>query len=357
MIENHRNNCTGCRACEKICPKNAIEMIKDNRGFLYPVVNHDKCIKCGICEKRCPINNKEVEKNKIAYAAYNKNEEVRMKSSSGGIFTALAKFVLKNNGVIFGAAFNKEFMVEHICVENEEELSRLRSSKYIQSDVNKTFEKAKEFLELGKLVYFSGTPCQIEGLKAYLLKEYDNLITQDVICHGVPSPKVWMAYLKYKNKRIQACNFRDKEKTSWGKYQVKFVYEDGIEYTNHDEDIFMKLFLGDLILRESCYQCKFKKLNRISDFTLADFWGISNIDKSFNDGKGTSLVIVNSKKGQEIFDKISNEIEKKKVELNQAIQYNTSMIQSVSKPKNFEKISELIEKEEFEKIFRGEYHE
>ncbi len=355
MIEIYKDFCSGCRVCEKICPKNAIEMKEDERGFFYPIVNYDKCVKCGICRKKCPINNEEIEKEITAYAAYNKDEEIRLKSSSGGIFTIFANYVLENNGVVIGAALDDEFLVEHIVVENKKDLEKLRSSKYVQSNIKDSYEKTKEFLEEGRLVYFSGTPCQIEGLKAYLPKEYKNLITQDIICHGVPSPKAWKGYLKHKhNQNIKSIHFRNKEKGSWGDYHLKFEYENGKKYIHHKDDFFMKLFLGDLILRESCYQCKFKKVNRVSDFTLADFWGINNIDKSMNDEKGTSLLLVNSNKARDIIEEVSEFMIKKEVEFKEAIQFNLSMIKSVKKGKKFEKISKLLEKDDFEELFKEE---
>lgn len=352
MIEIYKDFCTGCRVCEKICPKNAIEMKEDARGFFYPNVNYDKCIKCGLCTRKCPINNEEIEKQITAYAAYNKDESIRLKSSSGGIFTIFANYVLDNNGIVIGAALDDELMVEHIVVDNKNDLEKLRSSKYVQSNIKDSYEKAKEFLEQGRLVYFSGTPCQIEGLKAYLSKEYKNLITQDIICHGVPSPKAWKGYLEHKHDEIKNVSFRSKEKGNWGDYHLKFEYKNGKKYIHHKDDIYMKLFLSDVILRESCYQCKFKKESREADITLADFWGINNIDKSMNDEKGTSLLIVHSDKGRELIEKVSEFMVKKEVEFKEAIKFNVSMVKSVEKGNNFEKISKLLEENNFEELFK-----
>ena len=354
MIEEYRKNCSGCGACEKLCLQNAIKMKKDFRGFFYPEVDYIKCIQCGLCKRRCPVNNKEIEKEIIAFAAYNKNDNIRKNSSSGGIFTALAEFVLDKGGIVFGATFDKDFLVEHISITNKEDLKKLRSSKYLQSNLRNSFQEAKKLLEEDKLVYFSGTPCQIEGLKAYLGKEYDNLITQDLICHGVPSPKVWEEYLKYKKKKIKDVNFRSKETSNWGDYKLKLVYEDGIEYSEKDKNVFMKLFLNNAILRESCYDCRFKKKNRVSDFTLADFWGLRNIDAAFYDERGISLLIVNSNKGRKVLENISDKIVKKEINLEAALLYNLSMIESSKKSNDYEKISELIEKEDYNTMFEGE---
>jgi len=353
MVEKFAKFCSGCRTCELLCPYNAIEMKEDARGFIYPNINKEKCIKCGLCVKRCPINNKEEEVDKVAYAAYNKDEEERLKSSSGGIFSILARYILEKNGVVFGAAFDTEFNVRHICISRLEDIMLLRGSKYVQSDIGDSYKNAKKYLEEGKLVYFSGTPCQIEGLKAYISKEYTNLYTQDVICHGVPSPKVWKTYLKSKKKDIYGVNFRAKEKNTWGDFDLKVEYKNSKEYINHEKDEYMKLFLNNHILRESCYQCKFKKKNRASDFTLADFWGINNIDKSMNDEKGTSLIILNSDKAKRLIQEVSNQIVKKEVNLDDAIKYNLSMIKSVNKGDKFERISRLIEENREEELFKG----
>ncbi len=351
MINIYKNICTGCRACEKRCPINAIKMVEDKKGFLYPEVDEKICIKCGLCARICPTNNKETEKEKRAYATYNKDEKIRLDSSSGGIFDILAKHIIKKGGVVFGAAFDKDFNVKHIYIDNIKDVYKLRKSKYVQSDTTDTFETAKKILDEGKYVYYSGTPCQIEGLKSYLGKEYDKLVTQDIICHGVPSPRVWREYLKYKAINIQDINFRSKEKSSWEEYQFKIVYNNKEEYEDHNKNIFMRLFLSDLILRDSCYNCKFKKENRESDFTLADFWGIDKTNKQMNDHKGISLLIINSPKGQEILKNILNKIEIKEVLFKDAIKGNKSMTVSANKNKKTSYITKLIESGDFKTIF------
>lgn len=186
-----KSKCSGCHACYSICEKKAIIMKEDKKGFKYPSVNKEKCTNCNLCEKVCPIlNNQTISNEPIAYACYNKNEKVRLESSSGGIFSLISAEILKKDGVVFGASFNNEFMIEHTCIESIEELYKFRGSKYVQSIIGDTYKKAKEFLKHGKYVLFTGTPCQIEGLLKYLGKDYDNLYTQDIICHGVPSPNV-----------------------------------------------------------------------------------------------------------------------------------------------------------------------
>lgn len=351
-----KEKCCGCHACYNICPKEAIKMETDEKGFKYPVIDTKKCVKCGLCKKICPVlNNKENKNEPIAYCAYNKNEEVRKQSSSGGIFTLLAEEILDRNGVIFGASFDKEYNVCHTYIENKNELSKFRGSKYVQSSIGNTYKKAKMFLENDKYVLFTGTPCQIEGLKKFLNKDYEKLYTQDIICHGVPSPKVWEKYKEYRNKidtnEIKRINFRNKD-NGWKEYNMDFEYKNSEYKNNHNNDLYMQAFLKNTILRDSCYNCHFKKTNRISDITLADFWGIEKVVPQMDDNKGTSLVIVNSKKGKELVEKIESKIIYRQVNLEEAIKYNPSMISSSTKDKNRKKFFENIDNMEFDELVR-----
>lgn len=275
---NEKKDCCGCSSCKNICPNDAINMVGDRNGFLFPIVDKEKCIKCGKCLKVCPIlnNNNEFPQNiKEVYAMYNKDEVTRLQSSSGGIFSLLAEWILDKNGIVFGAKFNEKFDVIHDFVDKKENLKLLRGSKYVQSDIRDSFRVAKKFLEEDKYVLFSGTPCQIEGLKQYLEKEYDRLYTQDIICHGVPSPNVWREYLKYrKNKDLENplyINFRNKD-NGWNSFSMQFQYLNGEYKKKHTDDLFMRAFLRNASLRDSCYYCKFKKENKCADITLADFW-------------------------------------------------------------------------------------
>ena len=355
MIEiEDKKNCCGCHACFNICPQNAILMIEDENGFKIPKIDKRLCVNCGLCEKVCPIiKDVKIENEPEAYAMYNIDEQNRKNSSSGGIFSLLSKEILHLNGVVFGAKFNDKFEVEHDFIENEESLYMFMSSKYVQSTIGDNYKKVKDFLENGRYVLFSGTPCQIEGLKAFLNKDYARLYTQDIICHGVPSPMVWKKYLEYREekdgKKPQEINFRNKEK-GWKEYETYFKYNDGEYRKNHKNDYFMNTFLSNLCLRESCYDCKFKKKNRISDITLGDFWGIDKVISNFSDNKGVSLVIVNSIKGKELFEKIKCKCKFEKTDLNEAIKYNPSMIKSSEKPKNRKVFLERIKSESFELI-------
>lgn len=350
----NKNECCGCEACANKCPKNAITMVEDEYGFRYPKVNKDLCINCDLCRKACPIiKNENRENEKLVYACYNKNEDIRRQSSSGGVFTLIAEYILKNDGIVIGAMFNKNFGVYHNYIEKVEDLPKLRTSKYIQSVIGETYRQAEQFLKDGKKVLFTGTPCQVEGLRTFLGKEYENLYTQDIICHGVPSPKVWKKYLEFVNKKMGdkpvSVTFRNKDK-GWRDYSLNIQYKNKKYNKTHLDDEYMRAFIKKLSLRDSCYKCAFKKENRLSDITLADFWGISNVMPEMNDNKGTSLVIVNTKKGKKLYNSIEKEIIQKQVDFYTAIKYNPSMTQSVSMNKNRDKFFENLEKEEFNKL-------
>lgn len=344
--------CTGCTACKSICPKQAIDMISDKDGFLYPTINKDKCINCKLCEKVCPVINVVENKSLLkSYAAYNKDENIRINSSSGGLFTIFAKEVLRQDGIVFGAMFDESFNVIHSYIEKEDELFNFRGSKYVQSSIGDTYKKCKEFLNKDRVVYFTGTPCQINGLKNYLGKEYPNLITQDFICHGVPSPKVWNDY-KTRFKNIKDVSFRDKS-MGWSNYFVRInEHKD-----KHLENFYIKAFLSNYILRSSCYECKFKTKNRVSDITLGDLWGANSIVPQMNDDKGLSLIVINSSKGLSLFNKIIDDIVYKEVQLDLCIKHNPSYIESSDMPKNRNKLLNEINSQNFDSIVSKYTHQ
>ena len=309
-----KHNCCGCEACVQICPKQCISFNEDAEGFRYPMVDKRICIDCGLCEKVCPILNKTEERKPIkVYAAKTRDEEELLASSSGGLFILFAKEILCQGGVVFGAKFDENWNVVHAYAETEKDLKAFMGSKYVQSRIGNTYREAKDFLEAGRQVLFSGTSCQIAGLKRYLRKEYDNLLTIDVVCHGVPSPKVWRLYLDEvmnsagKDARISDITFRDKH-LGWRKYSFILKTTKGYAIDNniatisefHRNNPYMQAFIANLILRPACEKCRFKGGRSLSDITLADFWGIWNVKSEMFDDKGTSLLIINSKKGIEI---------------------------------------------------------
>ncbi len=348
--------CNGCHACFSICSKKSISMVADDEGFLYPQIDKETCSDCALCQQVCPINKQLLPKEdlSVAYAVKNMDLDVRKNSSSGGVFTAIAEYVIDQGGVVFGVAFNENFEVIHVGVDKKEELYKLRGSKYVQSKIGKTYEQAKELLVAGKLVLFTGTPCQIGGLKAYLKKDYTNLYTQDLICHGAPSPKVWKTYLSFLekkyNSKIKDVQFRCKEK-SWKNYSIRLIFENGLVVLEpFSQNIYMRAFLKNLLIRPSCYNCSFKGIERVSDLTLGDFWGIENVDPKMDDDKGTSLLIIHTHKGQQLLEKVANKLVLSKTNLDEAIKENPSAIKSSLRNQNREKFLGQIKDSNFEKI-------
>lgn len=336
--------CSGCHACISICPQNCIRMSADGEGFLYPEIDKARCAHCGLCGKICPsvsVSTNETATQPSAYAAYNLDEDILEKSSSGGIFTLIAEQVLDLQGVVFGACFDETFRIVHGFTESKDELGKFRGSKYAQSDIGSSYGQAKTFLDRGRLVLFTGTPCQIGGFKAFLGGDRDNLLTQDLICHGAPSPDVWRRYVAFREKCAQSStrkiSFRQKN-FGWKRYSVSFSFENETEYLRvHREDLYMKLFLRDICLRPSCYRCSFKTLHRQSDITLADFWGIEAVLPEMYNEKGVSLIITNSRKGEDLFDRVKPKTRFMKTDIDQAIQYNPAAIRSaVPHPKREE---------------------
>lgn len=308
---NEKKDCCGCTACVSSCPRDCITMVCDEEGFMYPKVQTDDCIDCGMCEKVCPVLSKKSHSKNTTicetYVGYIKDEEIRASSSSGGIFSVIAQYVIENEGIVFGAAFDSNFVVKHIRVETKKELFRLRGSKYAQSDVSGIYAEVLSELKNNRLVLFTGTSCQISGLKGYLQHDYSNLITVDILCHGVPSPIVWKKYLDEmikENGEIKSVNLRSKT-CGWYNYSTRIEFTSGtvLEHS-HFEDAFMQLFLGDICLRPSCHYCRFKDINRDADITIGDSWGIDRIDPQFQDDRGTSVVILHSQKGKGIFTDI-----------------------------------------------------
>ncbi len=358
MIEQRirtKSKCSGCHACANICPGNCIAMIQDQEGFRYPKVDASKCIRCRKCIDTCPIINKSVALNTpTAYACQNNDERIRLQSSSGGMFTLFAEKTLERHGAVFGAAFDDGFQLAHRCVETKKGLEVLRGSKYVESLIGKAYTQARTLLETGRAVLFSGTPCQIEGLRAFLGKSYTNLLTIDLICHGVPSHAVWEQYIRFREARagvsVKRIDFRRKD-PSWKLFCISILYQNNTHYRAPlDQDPYMRTFLKNCSLRPSCYACKFKGLNRLSDITLADFWGIQNILPEMDDDKGTSLVLVNTGTGASAFNAISSNAKTKRVEISDAICYNSAAMKSAAMNPNREKFFTDLQKVGFDRL-------
>lgn len=349
--------CSGCSACAMFCPQKCICMKQNEEGFYYPYVNKEKCNDCGLCEKSCPAL--VADKQKIvlsSYAAINKDELCRKESSSGGIFYLLAKQILNENGAVFGAAMMDNCKkVCHIEVEREEELWRLQGSKYVQSEIGNIYVRVKERLNDQKKVLFSGTPCQIAGLKLYLRKEYENLLTVDVICHGVPSEKIWNRYVDYIEKKYHAklkmVNFRYKQ-FFWQDFSMKRVdkYDREVVVSKND-DTYMKFFLKNYSLRESCYSCSCKE-NKYSDITLGDFWGIENIIPDMNDGMGTSAIIVRTEKGKNFLKTVKDKLKYEMVSEEDIVSNNSAECKSVCRPVEREYFYKDLEQMSYDKMIK-----
>ena len=374
----NKHQCCGCEACVQACPKQCISFEEDAEGFCYPLVDRETCIDCGLCESVCPMQNQEAERKPLeVYAAKNRDEQELLCSSSGGLFILFAKAVLKEGGVVFGAKFDSEWNVVHGYAETEDDVRAFMGSKYVQSRIGNSYKEARAFLKAGRKVLFTGTPCQIAALKRFLRKDYDNLLTADVICHGVPSPKVWRMYLdeikqnarKGKNSvsspltrnvseraarmngdvRITGISFRDK-RSGWKKYSFALTLAeasaDGKKNTVslshiHGEDPFMKVFLQNVILRPSCHHCPAKAGRSQSDITMADFWGIEKVLPEFDDERGVGLLVVNTVSGRMVARDLA--IDYAKVQTQDAFAENPSYFHSVRPHRNRKKFFCKIE--------------
>lgn len=311
-IDKNKHDCSGCTACAMKCPQIAISMLPDEMGFMYPIVDDSLCVDCGLCVKVCNFSDDKINDNLplAVYAGRLNDEEALAKSQSGGAFWAIASRIINDGGVVYGAALMDDFSVAHIEVETIADLERLRGSKYIQSRLNDIFSKVKSSLQTGRKVLFSGTPCHVSGLLSYLSPEsYDNLYTFDLVCHGVPSPKVWQDYLRWiearENDKITNCNFRDKS-FGWGSHIETFSMNNSVKVVA--KPIFRELFYRHYIIRESCHNCPFTNLHRVSDVTAGDFWGWGKILNRFCDKKGISLILINSAKGRELLEAVGSDI-------------------------------------------------
>lgn len=337
------SDCTGCGMCQQICHQNAISMLPDTEGFLHPSIDISLCNNCGMCQRFCPVNTPLMKRKVLkVYSGWSNDEYVRINSSSGGAFTEIAKLILVKGGVVFGVAMDESVMARHIYVDNENELSKLRGSKYVQSIIGNAYREAKEFLQNGRLVLFTGTPCQIAGLYNYLRKDYSNLYTVDLICHGVPSPKIFYDYKKYIEgiikERVTDVKFRYK-KSSWIFYNMGInphVEKTGtITHSymgSYYADPYIRVFLRDNILRPNCYHCQYTSIERISDFTIADWWKYKAVSEADNDfeKKGVSLLMCNSEKAVNLSQNLSMKLRERTIE--EASNTNLSLRRPFPKP-------------------------
>lgn len=335
-------NCSSCGACANVCAHGAISMQLDKEGFYRPVVDPSKCVKCGLCEKICPWENEVFNPNGSSkdpktVAAYAQNEDIRLKSSSGGIFTVLAEKILDDGGVVIGVAQLSSTRFGHIAVDNKNDLAKLRGSKYVQADVGTIYREVRTLLKNGKKVLFSGTPCQVAGLYSILgRKKIDNLWTIDIVCHGTPSVKVFEKYIRElecnTSAVILSSNFRDKRE-GWRNYSLKSQLKSDsgkeiIYSKNLKEDFFLQIFLRNICLNKSCADCHYGKLPRVADISLGDYWNITDVHPKMDDNKGTSVVLLNTNHGEKLFSFVSNQINCCESSIENAIAGNPCIVRS-----------------------------
>lgn len=354
MIDNiiKKSECCGCFGCLNSCPKNCIKMESDNEGFWYPKVNYDECIKCSLCIKNCPAlniqnQNEDILEKAEVIAAYSKDEEIRLDSTSGGIFSEVARYYIKEKGVVYGAIYNEEHLVEHYRGTTIEDIDKLRQSKYLQSNIGNIYQSVKKDLIKGKKVLFVGTPCHIAALNNYLNKNYENLTTIDFLCRGINSPEAYKQYLKDLERKylskIKRVIFKNKA-YGWHRFSTKIIFENGKEYIqDRYTDTYMRGYLeGNLFMRPSCHECRYKTLPRHADITLGDFWGIEKIKPHLDQDKGTSIFMLNTERGKKIFESIKKEIIFEKMKIEDIYIGNTALTIKVQLDKKQKKIRKIF---------------
>lgn len=334
--------CTGCKACGNVCGVSAINFVENKEGFFYPQINESTCVKCGKCMVACPVLHsdkilKHNVQNKL-YAAWAKDDNLRLKSSSGGLFSIFAEHILSCGGIVFGAMMDDNMKVFHVGIEYIEDLYKLRGSKYVQSDIRNVFKEAKCCLKTGRKVLFTGTPCQVAGLYASLgkMKDNDNLFTVDIICHGVPSQKSFDYYISQLNNRLndtKIVRFSFRDAGGWS-CSCSCSCSSGNTYKiGYKDNLYMQLFLKSLLHRESCYTCTYASMKRVSDITIGDFWGIgSKVPFDHDVSKGCSLMIINTGKGEMILDKIKSKIFMEERLISEAIVVNEQLREPCRRP-------------------------
>ena len=340
-ISQISDTCTGCGSCAAVCPSDAIQMLSDEHGFLYPSVDAAACTECGLCARKCPISTPpQVSAHTKLLTGYANDENLLAASSSGAIFPVLASEIIHRGGIVFGAAFNQNFDVVHTAAENLAELAALCSSKYVQSRIpGGLYAQVKAELTAGHWVYFSGMPCQVAGLKNYIGQEYETLITQDTACHSVPSPMAWKNYrseLEAENSgKLTAFSFR-KKATGWENYHIHAAFENGKAFSQPAaENPYQRGFIKGLYSRNSCFVCKFKGIERCSDITLADYWGVKGIQPEAYHPQGTSLILLHSEKGHALLESCKNRLQTCPA-AEGALTWNSAMLCPIQKPARYD---------------------
>lgn len=337
-IQN-KEDCCGCTACRSVCPKGCISMVADAEGYFYPQVDKNSCVDCHLCEKVCPIINQVSFDEYVprAYAVQHSDDIIREESASGGAFTAIAEVVLEMGGCVYGGAFDEQFQVCHIRVDQISDLWKLRGSKYVQSDMKDIYTQVRRDLKDGRFVLFSGTPCQIAGLVKSLRSLYptDKLFLVDLVCHGIPSPHLWNIFvgqLKKRHGNLLYASFRNKHFGYAGSTMAMKFEQGKMRYLDRDVQFYKKLFFDDINSRPSCFYCRFKTVKRISDYTIFDCWHVNKVSPDMDDDKGATWVIVQSSKGEKLFDKIKPKVNSVEAPVEKAIELDGKLAVSCPKP-------------------------
>lgn len=341
-----KEKCTGCFACHNICPKNAINMVEDEFGYIYPVIDEKKCINCNLCKKVCPSLNpiKAIYPQKC-YAMYAKDKKIRDESTSGGAATIFSTYIIKNGGVVYGATYSKG-IINHLRIDNLKDLPKLKGSKYVHSYILDTYKEAKKDLTNNKKVLFIGTPCQIAGLKRYLMKDYDNLYLIDIICHGVPSQKYLKDEIGENNEKV---SFRSKDGFILKTYNTL----NESKSTELSDSNYYSSFMSGLIYRENCYNCFYAKPERISDITIGDFWGLGKDSKLYDyDNSGVSVILPITDKGIKLFEECCDKMIYEERKIEEAINGNAQLRYATLKPKNYYKFQKVYLKSGFSTAYK-----
>ena len=347
LMSSHDTECCGCASCYDACPKHCISMMPDNDGFLYPIVDLSACVDCGQCDKVCPIRHPYMEEKPITtLAVINRDETIRLQSSSGGFFHALAELVIQKSGVVFGARFDERWNVRIDCADTIEGIEKFMGAKYVQADLNEAYGKVKRYLHDDRWVLFTGLPCQVSGLNHFLSHDYDKLITAECVCHSVPSPKVWNGYVEAiaKGRNVTNVNFRNKG-TGWRHYAYQMVvdFENGQSFKAlSSSNLYMKGLIQNLTTRPSCSECIAKNGRSHADFSMGDYWGAWDLQHEMDDDKGTSIVVVHTQKALDIIPKLK--VKAEPADLEKAKKYNLGLTEPTPLHKNYRRFFRSLER-------------
>ena len=350
MIKVNEKNCTGCKACEAVCPQKCITVTENTNGFLVATVDQTRCLNCERCDKVCPVNNAKYNEVIDVYAVYSKSDE-SYRSASSGLFYELAKNFILNNGIAFGAAYTEKNWLKIVCVDSINDLSILQGTKYFQADTDGSYLKVKELLKEGKIVLYSGTPCQIAGLKNYIGKKDENLFTVEIICHGVPSPRMFHDYLEWMSKKhhkkIALYQFRTKKKKGRD-FHCSVRYDDSSEeIISGFKDPFYKHFMNADVFRQVCYECPFSQEKRVADITVGDFWNIEDVDVGFGLDKRVSVALINTEKGMTLWKNAVDNLVYIQTDMKIAIKGNSNLVNPTKKPQSYIPYGEIEDKYNF----------